>query len=176
MSEPNHHTIKQARGHLFSPHTDQCVYCGQTAADDVIENTACPPCKACRGLGWLFCNTGNDASPRYEIQRCDNCRLYEGDLAALQAVVKAAQSQVELLTFAQNVSLLPHEGELGADGEAYEPPSEDAIATLNQLIAEARQLMGTAEQCSECGQTIPYVIGCPDGAEVCRDCFEAGQH
>lgn len=29
------------RKHLFSPHTDQCVYCGQSAQDDAIENTPC---------------------------------------------------------------------------------------------------------------------------------------
>jgi len=146
MSEPNHHVIKQLREHLFSPHTDQCVYCGQSAKDDAIENTPCvrPPCKACGARGWLFCNTGNDASPRYEIQRC--------------------------------VSDLWHEDEPGDDGEPYEPTSEDAIATLNQLIAEARQLLGTADKCDECGEIVPYVIGRPDGVEVCRDCFEAGQH
>jgi hypothetical protein len=26
---------------LFSPHTDRCVYCGQSAQDDAIENTPC---------------------------------------------------------------------------------------------------------------------------------------
>ncbi len=178
MSEPNHHVIKQLREHLFSPHTDQCVYCGQSAKDDAIENTPCvrPPCKACGARGWLFCNTGNDASPRYEIQRCDRCGRYVNDLAALQSVVKAAQSQLELLAFAQEVSDLWHEDEPGDDGEPYEPTSEDAIATLNQLIAEARQLLGTADKCDECGEIVPYVIGRPDGVEVCRDCFEAGQH
>jgi hypothetical protein len=27
--------------HLFSPHTDQCIYCGKSAQDDAIENTPC---------------------------------------------------------------------------------------------------------------------------------------
>ena len=27
--------------HLFSPHTDQCIYCGKSAQDDTIENTPC---------------------------------------------------------------------------------------------------------------------------------------
>src|SRR5437773_66219 len=49
MSKPNHRTIKQPGEHLFSPHTDQCIYCGQSAADDAVENTPCPPCKACDG-------------------------------------------------------------------------------------------------------------------------------
>ena len=37
------------REHLFSPHTDLCVYCGRNAQDDAIENMPCssdqpPPC------------------------------------------------------------------------------------------------------------------------------------
>lgn len=58
----------------------------------------------------------------------------------------------------------------------FEMTSEDYIATLNQLILEARKLLGTADKCDECGETVPYVIGCPDGTEVCRECFDAGQH
>jgi formylmethanofuran dehydrogenase subunit E len=58
----------------------------------------------------------------------------------------------------------------------FEMTSEDYIATLNQLILEARKLLGTADKCDECGEMVPYVIGCPDGTDVCRECFDAGQH
>jgi hypothetical protein len=34
MNKPN-----KPRTHLFSPHTDQCIYCGKSAEDDAIENT-----------------------------------------------------------------------------------------------------------------------------------------
>ena len=54
--------------------------------------------------------------------------------------------------------------------------SEDAIATLNELIMAARILLGTAGKCNACGEIVPYIIGCPDGTEICRVCFEAGQH
>lgn len=30
--------------------------------------------------------------------------------------------------------------------------------------------------CSECGAEAEHVIGCPDGAEICQDCFDAGGH
>jgi hypothetical protein len=32
--------------------------------------------------------------------------------------------------------------------------------------------------CDDCGSLIEdgQVIGCPDGAEVCQDCFDAGRH
>ena len=85
-------------------------------------------------------------------------------------------SKPALLPFVQQVSLLMHEGEPDEAGERFERTSEDAIAALNQLILEARQLMGTAETCGECGATVAYMIGCPDGAEICHDCFDAGQH
>jgi len=135
-----------------------------------------PTCEVCGGKGWLLCNVGNDASPRDEVQRCDHSEKYDGDGAALEAVVAAAKSQPQLLVFAQSVSLLTHEGEPDERGQPFEIASEDAIATLNQLISEARQLVGSAKTCSSCGEIVPYVIGCPDGAEVCQECFNSGQH
>ena len=94
----------------------------------------------------------------------------------LEAVVKAAESQSALLKFVEEVALLKHEGEPGDDGDPFEPTSEDSIATLNLLILEARQLLDTADKCAQCGEVVPYVFGCPDGTELCQDCFDAGQH
>ena len=90
--------------------------------------------------------------------------------------MKAAESQPALVKFVEEVALLKHEREPGDDGEPFERTSEDSIATLNQFVLEARQLLGSADKCVECGEVVPYVIGCPDGAEVCQDCFDAGQH
>ena len=90
--------------------------------------------------------------------------------------MKAAESQPALLKFVEEVSLLKHEREPGDDGNPCDRPSEDYIATLNQLIMDARKLLGTADQCDKCKETVPYVIGCPDGTELCQDCFDAGQH
>jgi len=133
-------------------------------------------CPACGGKGWLFCNRGNDESPDYAIQRCDACETFNGDAAALEAVVQAAEAQPGLLKFAERVSRLRHEGEPAEDDELFERSCADSIAILNELILDARRLLGTAEKCDECGQLAPYIIGCPDGAEICRDCFEAGRH
>lgn len=30
--------------------------------------------------------------------------------------------------------------------------------------------------CDNCGADVAEIIGCPDGAEICPDCFEAGAH
>ncbi len=167
--------------HLFSPHTNQCIYCGKSAEEDAVENTPCgsdepPPCQSCGGKGWFFLDTGNEQSPRYEIQRCDVCEQFDSDIAALNAVEKVMESQPALLKFVEEVSLLKHEREPGEDGEHFDRPSEDFIATLNQLIMEARELLGTADKCDKCKETVPYVIGCPDGADLCQDCFDDGQH
>lgn len=141
-----------------------------------MSKSAKTKCTACGGKGWYLWDTGNDQLPRLEFQRCDVCEQYDSDLAAKKAIESDAQSQPELFRFVEAVAELTHEGELNDDGQPFEPSSEDTIAALNQLILDARQLLGTAETCSECGQTVPYVIGCPDGAEVCRDCFDAGLH
>lgn len=164
--------------HLFSPHTDQCIYCGKSAQDDAIENTPCGsdqpcPCEECCGKGWLL---ADNADHGLRIERCDACQMFETDQAAWEAVVKAAEAQPAALKFVEEVALLKHEGEPGDDGEPFDQPSEDSIATLNQLILEARQLLGTADKCQKCGVIVPYVIGCPDGVELCQNCFDAGQN
>ena len=169
------------RTHLFSPHTDQCIYCGKSAQDDAIENTPCGSdqpvsCGACGGKGWLWCIEEGDHPPQEEIQRCDACQKCANDQAALEAVVKAAEAQPALLKFVEEVALLKHEKEPDDDGILSDRPSEDFIAILNQLILEARQLLGTADKCHKCGEVVPYVIGCPVGAKLCQDCFDAQQH
>jgi hypothetical protein len=130
------------------------------------------PCEACNGKGWRIIDTGDDQLSRYEIQRCDQCEQFDSDIAAFNAVEKAALSQPALLKFVENVAALKHENE--PDGvEPFERASEDAIAQLNQLILDARKLMGTAGKCVECGEIVPYLIGCPDGRELCQACFDA---
>ena len=175
MNQPN-----KPKTHLFSPHTDQCIYCGKSAQDDAIENTPCgcdepPPCEACGDKGWISCIAEGDHPRREEIHRCDACLKFTNDRAALEDVVKAAESQPALLKFVEEVAQLKHENEPGDDGKPFEPTSEDTIVTLNQLILEARQLLGTIDKCSNCGEVVPYVIGCPDGTELCQECFDAGQ-
>jgi hypothetical protein len=174
VNPSNKRTRPQRREHLFSPHTDQCIYCGKSAQDDAIENTPCgcdepPPCEVCSGKGWLLADH-DQHGPR--IEHCDACQMCENDQAALEAVVKAAEAQPTLLKFVEQVARLKHEKELGNDGRPFEIASEDAIATLNQLILEACQLLGTASKCDVCGETVPYVIGCPGGGEGCRDCLD----
>jgi hypothetical protein len=181
VNSSNKRTQPRRREHLFSPHTDQCIYCGKSAQDDAIENTPCgsdqpASCGACGGKGWLWCIAEGDHPPREEVQRCDACQEFANDQAALEAVVKAAESKTALLKFVEEVAPLKHEDEPSDDSKPFEITSEDAIATLNQLILEARQLLGTADKCSKCGQVVPYVIGCLDGTELCQDCFDAGQN
>jgi len=87
---PQSNQPSEPRTHLFSPHTDQCVYCNQSAQDDCIENAPCrqvepdqpPPFQTCNGMGWLFSDTGNDQQSRYEIERCEACERFDSDLEA----------------------------------------------------------------------------------------------
>ena len=172
MNRPN-----KPKTHLFSPHTEQCIYCGKSTRDDAIENTPCgsdqpEPCEACGGKGWLLADNTDHG---LRIERCDACLKFANDQAALEAVEKAAQSQPALLKFVEEVATLKHEREPDDDANLSDRPSEDFIATLNQVIMDARQLLGTADKCAECGEVGPYVIGCPDGTGLCQDCFDAGQ-
>ena len=166
---------KPPRTHLFSPHTHQCVYCGQSAKDDAVENTECitaetsVSCTACGGKGWLLANTGNDQSPQCQIQRCDCCQQFTSDLHAILVL------QPALVGFVDRVASLKHEREDEDERNPFERASEDFIAEFNQLILDARKLLGLADKCDECGETVPSVIGCPDGSEVCQDCFDAGE-
>ena len=123
-------------------------------------------CSGCGGRGWFFFNAGTRESPRYEIQRCDQCEQFGGDLAAMEAVEEVFRNQPALLKFIEKIAGLKHEQE--PDNNPFEHASEDYIATLNQLILEARELLGTADKCEKCGVTVPYVIGCPGGAVIAR--------
>ena len=48
------------------------------------------------------------------------------------------------------------------------------------VIASYDEMSQPAEDvnCSDCDQPIPpgKVVGCPDGAEICRECFDLGGH
>lgn len=35
---------------------------------------------------------------------------------------------------------------------------------------------GQLSTCDECGAEVTEIVGCPDGAEICRTCFDAGGH
>jgi hypothetical protein len=109
MKQPN-----KPRTHLFSPYTDLCIYCGNSAQDNAIENTPCGSdqpisCGACDGKGWLWRIGQGDHPSREEIQRCDACQNFATDQAALEAVVEAAESQPALLKFVEQI-----DQELGA--------------------------------------------------------------
>ncbi len=55
-----------------------------------------------------------------------------------------------------------------------------AAAVDSAKIAEIFEVVSTeagkSGACDDCGAEVESVIGCPDGAELCRSCFEAGGH
>lgn len=62
----------------------------------------------------------------------------------------------------------------------YDPPEqwnisgEDAADERNEMIEEAMRILGALSKCDHCDAEVPYSIGCPDGREVCQDCFDNG--
>ena len=44
------------------------------------------------------------------------------------------------------------------------------------LSAIPRDQCVELEECDDCGAMVPEIISCPDGAEICQSCFDAGGH
>ena len=63
-------------------------------------------------------------------------------------------------------------GHLAPGGKkvSSEMPRPQAIALADKLQAEE------VSPCSECGVPVRIIVGCPDGAELCDSCFNAGIH
>lgn len=48
--------------------------------------------------------------------------------------------------------------------------------TQNVNLAQPRGSACPEAHCTECGDQVDEVIGCPDGAELCQSCFDLGAH
>lgn len=54
---------------------------------------------------------------------------------------------------------------------------------INELSAVAGRAGASSDSdskpvsiCSSCRDEVDEIVGCPDGAEVCQACFDAGEH
>ena len=48
---------------------------------------------------------------------------------------------------------------------------------VGQGIEVTREMYGAGDEtCDDCGAQVDTIIGCPDGAEICQACFDAGAH
>jgi hypothetical protein len=52
---------------------------------------------------------------------------------------------------------------------------EDALDGLIALY-EGEDDEDEGATCDECGAQVEEVIGCPDGKEICQQCFDQGSH
>jgi hypothetical protein len=44
------------------------------------------------------------------------------------------------------------------------------------LLAASEPASYELRACGDCGAAVATIIGCPDGAEICKACFDAGDH
>ena len=51
-----------------------------------------------------------------------------------------------------------------------EVPCEEDVSVCAQDEADDISI------CDDCGAEVPYIKGCPDGAEICQACFDSGKH
>lgn len=84
----------------------------------------------------------------------------------------------DLLKFVERVGRMTHEGEPwdqeNSEGKRrFEMSSEDAIATVNELILEARVLLGTAHTCADCHEVVAFTNERENGDRVCQSCYES---
>lgn len=52
-------------------------------------------------------------------------------------------------------------------------PATSGARRASKRQGNRRAAMGV---CDECGQKVATIMGCPDGAEICQRCFDAGYH
>ena len=43
-------------------------------------------------------------------------------------------------------------------------------------MTEILKTQAPLSQCDDCGFCAEEIVGCPDGAEICCDCFDTGAH
>ncbi len=65
--------------------------------------------------------------------------------------------------------LLEEIASIDLDGVESNDDEHDIIA---EIIERAREIVPASEECGECGAKVWTLVGCPDGAEICRNCFE----
>jgi DNA-binding Xre family transcriptional regulator len=47
---------------------------------------------------------------------------------------------------------------------------------VQERVAQINASSSIVNSCSDCGETVASLKGCPDGAEVCDKCFDSGRH
>jgi hypothetical protein len=57
-----------------------------------------------------------------------------------------------------------------SNGVLFYATTDEALEALIEMVEPQRCT------CSECGAEVDQIIGCPDGAEVCQECFDSGAH
>ncbi len=77
-------------------------------------------------------------------------------------------------------SSLPFEYETGIDQNDETGSLEYVAFYTNSERITVRDIdeVEAVEYCDDCKEPLPRsgAIGCPDGAEICQDCFDAGRH
>jgi hypothetical protein len=139
--------------------------------------------KLCKEHG-LRSVTTDDAVDRWDQEddlRIRGCslRVYGGDFW-FEAYPKYASYNVETVSIGiadlASVAALSTEGAgfRRVGDKVFYADDEDALDCLIDLYEGEDE--GEAETCDECGCHTDEVIGCPDGAEICRQCFDQGAH
>lgn len=108
--------------------------------------------------------------------RGDSLCVWQDDFW-FEAHPKYASYGVE--TVAVGIADLATVATLNTEGAGFRRVGEKVFhseSDLDEFIQVYQEDNGCTARCSDCGEQTEEVIGCPDGAEVCKRCFDAGGH
>jgi hypothetical protein len=168
-----------ARAHSTSEYGDGPEYAEIRVTPQFVEQLV-RLSRLCKEHG-LESVTVRDAVDRWDQEddlriRGDTLRVYGGDFW-FEAYPKYADYNVETVAISiarlASVATRPTEvaGFLRVGDKVFCADDEDALDCLIDLYEGGK---GSGSTCDECGAQVEEVIGCPDGSEICRQCFDQG--
>jgi len=91
----------------------------------------------------------------------------QGDEARRKAIIELARNEVH-----------PCSDDFNIDNNAELSEGDDNGTWVSAWVwvSFAGTPFDKDSTCSDCGDKVPSIIGCPDGAEICQACFDAGRH
>lgn len=114
-----------------------------------------------------------DAEDELRI-RGDSLRVW-GDDFWFEAHPKHADYSVE--TRGIRIADLCSATTLKTDGAGFRWSNGKLFYASDGILADLIEMVEAKDNtCLECGDKVDRIIGCPDGAEVCQTCFDAGHH
>jgi hypothetical protein len=148
--------------------------------------------------GYVYC--AGHVGDRRGVERCRKMRAWEVKLLAEGKPLPSYKPIAKSKAMApRETTLAEYCGAVESLGETVTVITEDgrtfrgSIQAVRQIECLQHLVIGYSgaadplyqadlkkrkdmDECDDCGAMVPEIVGCPDGAEICRPCFNAGAH